>query len=74
VDENAANALTDPFRRSAAAYRRIAIMLLLLLLLLLAIVAFKSKIRFAPRDEREMRFNSPQCYCMSGLLGERDSS
>jgi len=73
VDENAANALTDPFRRSAAAYRRIAIMLLLLLLLL-AIVAFKSKIRFAPRDEREMRFNPPQCYCMSGLLGERDSS
>jgi len=70
VDENAANALTDPFRRSAAAYRRIAIMLLLLL----AIVAFKSKIRFAPRDEREMRFNPPQCYCMSGLLGERDSS
>jgi len=48
ADENTANALT-----TASAYRPIT----LLLLLLLAVVAFKSKIRFAPRDEREIRFN-----------------
>jgi len=60
ADENTANALSEPVW-PANAYRRIPLRLPLLLLLL-AIVAFESKIRFAACDEREMRFNPPDCW------------
>jgi len=64
ADENTANALT-----TASAYRPIT---LLLLLLLLAVVAFKSKIRFAPRDEREIRFNPLDSGLMGAFSGSDD--